>query len=58
MCLNNCICGYDSLDRPIGNLDFVIEDNDSCGYVEVEKSLKCDKHSLKCVQMNVRGITS
>ena len=58
MCLNNCQRGTDTLQRNEDNLNFDLESVDSCDYVNVNKTLTYEPNSLKCVQMNVRGISS
>ena len=58
MCLNNCLWGSDNLNLPVNSLNIDFEMDDSCDYVNVDKTLICDQNSLKCVQMNVRGIAS
>ena len=58
MCLNNCSRGSDLIDLPVNRLNAELDINDSCDYVNVDNKLTCEKDSLKCVQMNVRGITS
>ena len=60
MCLNHCLWGFDNLNQPVNSLDLNIdyEINDSCDYVNVDKTLTCEQNNLKCVQINVMGISS
>ena len=58
MCLNNCVRGTDNLDLPVSSLNSEFEMNESCDYIDVNNTLHCDRNSLSCVQMNVRGISS
>ena len=56
--MNNCIRGSDNLNLPVTSLNTDFEMEDSCDYVNVDKTLICDQNSLTCMQMNVRGISS
>ena len=55
MCLQKNLRGTDYLGRPIDDLNYVIEDFDSCDYVEYVNIVPKD---VTVVQLNVRGIAS
>ena len=55
MCLQKDCRGTDSLGRPIDELNYVIEDFDSCDYVE---HVNMVPKEVTIVQLNVRGIAS
>ena len=55
MCLQKKVRGTDSLGQSIEDLNYVIEDFDSCDYVEHVNIVPKD---VTIVQLNVRGIAS